>query len=44
MAETVPVPWQLWTSSDQGLYRSSLYVLCLGWVCLAAVHLEEVNQ
>ena len=38
----MPVPAQLWPESHRQLWRDSLYVLVVGWVCMHAVHLEEV--
>jgi hypothetical protein len=38
----MPTPAQLWPERLRTLWRQSLYVLTIGWVCMHAVHLEEV--
>ena len=40
----MPVPAQLWPEGLRTVWRQSLYVLTVGWVCMHAVHLEEVSH
>lgn len=40
---TMPTPAQLWPEHLRSIWRQSLYILSVGWVCMHAVHLEEVR-
>ena len=40
----MPAPWQLWSKKNQSLWRASVYILCTGWCCIQAVHLEEASR